>query len=422
MEKQESIAYIRRLLEKQDKLQDLNRAVQETSAALDKAQRALETYKTRITEESAQLVKKQREALENRLEKSVQTAARRVEQAEKKRVQEKEKQKKSHIADATQEYRAQIHQARSQIKTDLKADGVPFYCGSRLWFSLYMPAYLTDYLLIGVFWLVSAIGLPFLIYMLIPDHRIWQFYILLPIFVVASIFIYIETAGRTRKKHKETLGRCREKMNLIHDLKKRIKKTEKQIHKSDDESPYELKELDEKIMQARKDLETARSNQAAGLQEFEQKIRFDIIEEFRVKSQEKLDELTNGIGRLTREKNLTMEMASELHLEIVENYEEQLGAENMNQGRLKELLSLLEDGSADTLEKALILLKAGGHPAAAEPTIEKTAIGIPAIEKPAAAESMDAGTTTAELSAAGAAELEQADSPDFQAAGELPKD
>lgn len=400
MEKQESIAYIRQLLEKKKKLQELNRAVQETSAALDRTQRALETYKTRITEESAQLVKKQREALETRLEKSVQAAARRVEQAEKKRAQEKEKQKKSHIADATQEYREQIRQTRSQIKSDIKADGIPFYCGSRLWFSLYMPAYLSDYLLIGGFWLVSAIGLPFLIYMLIPDHRMWQFYILLPLFVVASIIIYIETARRTRKKHKETLSRCREKMNLIHDLKKHIKKTEKQIHKSDDESSYELKELDEKILQARKDLETARSNQAAGLQEFEQRIRFDIIEEFRIKSQEKLDELTNGISRLTREKNLTMEMASELHLEIVENYEEQLGAENMNQSRLEELLSLLEEGCADTLEKALILLNAGGRPAA-EPMIEEPTIGIPAIEKPAIDEPAAAESTTSDLTASG---------------------
>ena len=367
MERQESIAYIRRLLEKQEKLQNLNRAVQETSAALDKAQRALETYKTRITEESAQLVKKQREALETRLEKSVQAAVRRVEQAEKKRVQEKEQQKKGHIADATQEYREQIRQTRSRIKADIRLDGIPFYCSSGLWFSLYMPAYLTDYLLIGILWLVSAVGLPFLIYMLIPDHRMWQFYILFPLFVVASIVIYIETAGRTRKKHKNTLSRCREKMNMIHDLKKHIRKTEKQIHKSDDESPYELKELDERIQQARKDLETARNNQEAGLQEFEQQIRFDIIEEFRVKSQEKLDELTSGISQLTREKNLTMEMASELQLEIVEDYEEQLGAENMNRSRLEELLSWLEEGSADTLEKALVLLNAGEKPAAAEP-------------------------------------------------------
>lgn len=361
MEKEESIAYIRQLLEKQEKLQNLNQAVQETSAALDKAQRALETYKTRISEESAQLVKKQREALETRLEKSVQAAARRVEQAEKKRAQEKAKQKKSHIADATQEYREQARQYRSQIRADMKAEGVPFYC-SRLWFALFMPAYLTDYILIGVFWLLAAVGLPLLIYILIPDHRMWQLYILQPLFVVASIVFYVETARKTRKKHKETLGRCREKMNRIHDLKKRIKKTEKQISKSEDESPYELKELDEKIRQARRDLETARSNQADGLREFEQHTRLDIIEEFRVRAQEKLDELTDGISQLAREKNLTMELASELQLEMVENYEEQLGAENMNQGRLRELLSLLEEGCADTLEEALTVLNTGKTP------------------------------------------------------------
>ena len=364
MEKQESITYIRQLMEKQEKLQSLNRAVRETSEALDKSQRALETYKVRISEESAQLVKKQRESLETRLEKSVQAAAHRVEQAEKKRAQEKEKQKKSHIADETKEYREQIRQYREQIKSDMKSDGVPFYCSSKLWFSLFMPAYLTDYLPIAISWLFTAIALPLLIYMLIPDHRLWQFYILFPLFVVISIVLYVQIAGNTRKKHREILGRCREKMNLIHDLKKRIKKTEKQIHKSDDESPYELKELDEKVRQARRDLETARSNQADGLKEFEQHTRFDIIEEFRVRSREKLDELTDGISQLTREKNLTMEMASELQLEIVEEYEEKLGAGNLNESRLRELLALLEEGRADTLEKAIHVLNTGEGPAA----------------------------------------------------------
>lgn len=366
MEKQESISYIRQIMEKQEKLQNLNQAVQETSTALDRAQRALETYKVRISEESAQIVKKQREAMEIRLEKSVQAAAHRVEQAEKRRAQEKEKQKRSHIADATQEYREQIRQYRSQIKADMKAEKIPVYCSSKLWFSLFMPARLTDYLLIGGFWILAAVGMPLLIYMLIPDHRMWQFYILFPLFVVASIVFYIEIAKRTRKKHRETFDRCREKMNLIHDLKKCIKKTEKQIHKSDDESPYELKELDEKIRQARRDLETARRNQADGLREFEQHTRFDIIEEFRVKAQEKLDELTDGISQLTREKNLTMEMASELQLEMVENYEERLGAGNMNPSRLKELLALLEEDRADTLEEALSVLSTGKRPAAQE--------------------------------------------------------
>lgn len=328
--------------------------------ALDRAQRALETYKARISEESAQIVRKEREVLENRLEKNVQAAERRVEQAEKKRAQEKEKQMKSHMADATQEYRGRIRQARSQIRADIKREGIPFCCSSGIWFSLFMPTFLTDYLLLCAVWLIASIGLPMLIYMLLPNHNMWQFYILFPLFVVATIFSYIEISRRTRKRYKETLDQCREKMNLIHELKGLIKKTEKKISKSDDESPYELKELDEDIRHRHLELETARKDQTDGLKEFEQHTRLDIIEEFRVKSQEKLDGLVGGISQLTREKNLTMEMASELQLELVDHYEEKLGAENMNQDRLRQMLAFLENGEADNLEEAIAALDTAG--------------------------------------------------------------
>lgn len=356
LEKQESLIYIEQLLEKQRKLDDLNRAVKDTTVSLDKAQRALETYKVRITEEAAQIVKKQREQLENRLEKEVQSAVRRVEQAEKKRSQEKERQKKSHIADATQEYRERIRQAWAQIKADMKADKVPAFCGSRLWFSLFMPVFLTDYILLILVWLIEGLGIPALIYWLIPDHNIWQFYIIFPLCLVLIIMLYIEVHRRTVGRHKETLKLCREKMNLIHELKGRIRKTEKTITKSDDESPYELRELDEKIQKARLELDTARKNQADGLREFEQHLRLDIIEEFREKSQPKLDELTGAIGHLSREKNLFMETASELQLEMVDDYEDILGAENLNAARLEQILNCLEEGGADSLEQALKIL------------------------------------------------------------------
>ena len=360
LERQESLTYVRQLLEKQRRLESLNQTAKDTSASLDKAQRALETYKVRITEESAQIVKKQREQLENRLEKEVQSAARRVEQAEKKRAQEKEKQKKSHIADATQEYRGRIRQARSQIKADIKADKIPRLCNNSLWFSLFMPVFLPDYFKLMLSWLIAGLGIPALIYWLIPNHTIWQFYVIFPLCLMLVILLYIEIRRRTISSHKEVLKLCREKMNLIHELKGRIRKTEKSIIKSDDESLYELKELDDKIRLARQNLEEVRKNQSDSLNEFEQHTRLDIIEEFREKSQEKLEELTAAMNHLSREKNLSMEMASELQLEMVDDYEEVLGAENLNVGRLEQILRCLEEGSAETLEEALAILGFSG--------------------------------------------------------------
>lgn len=356
LDRQESIIYIEQLLEKQRRLEELNQEIRDAAVSLDKSQQALETYKVRITEEAAQIVKKQREQLGNRLEKAVQSAARKVEQAEKKRTQEKERQKKCHIVDATQEYRERIRQAWEQIKADMKADKVPPFCGSGIWFSLFMPVFLTDYFLLVFVWLIAGLGMPALIYWLIPDHNIWQFYIIFPLCLICIIMLHIEIHRRTTGKHKETLKLCREKMNLIHELKGRIRKTEKTIAKSDDESPYELKALDEKIQKARQELDTARQNQADALKEFEQHTRLDIIEEFREKSQAKLDELTGAIIHLSREKNLLMEMASELQLEMVDDYEDILGAENLNVDRLEQILNYLQEGGADSLEQVLEIL------------------------------------------------------------------
>lgn len=399
--------YIGQLLEKQRKLESLNQAARDTSVSLDKAQKALETYKVRISEESAQIVRKQREQLENRLEKEVQSAVRKVEQAEKKRAQEKEKQQKSHIADATQEYKDRIRQARSQMKADMKADKVPAFCNNSLWFSLFMPVFLTDYIIMIMSWVIAGLGVPILIYWLIPNHSIWQFYIIFPICLILVIMLHIEICRRTTGAHKETLKLCREKMNLIHELKSRIRKTEKTIIKNDDESLYELKDLDEKIQSARQALEKTRQNQSDSLNEFEQRTRLDIIEEFREKSQEKLEELTAAINHLSKEKNLSMEMASELQLEMIDDYEDILGAENLNPSRLEQILACLEEGSADTLEQALAILGfAGDNSADLEPTRDNDANPELTRDNDANLEPTRDNSTNSEFTGDGVADLE----------------
>lgn len=353
MEKQESIEYIRQLLEKQEKLERLNQTTADTALALDKAQKALETYQIRIQEELDQVIKKQRSMIQNRLDREVQLAQRKVEQAEKQRAQEKNRQKKDHIADATEEYRGRIRLARSKVKSDIKKEKIPGICKRDIWFSLFMPTFLTDYVLLALTWLTVALGIPAIIYLLIPNRQIWHFYILFPLFVVSTILVYIKIYQATVGKHREILKECREQINEIHELKERIRKTEKNINRSDDESSYELKELDEKIEQARNLLNQAKTNQEAGMQEFEQKTRLEIADEFREKSKEKLEQLTGAMNELSKEKNLSMELAAELHLELIDDYEAKIGAENMTRPRLEQILQNLENGSADTLESAL---------------------------------------------------------------------
>lgn len=353
MEKQESIQYIVRLMEKQEKLKQLNQTTADTTLALDKAQKALEMYQIRIQEELERIVKKQRSNLRGKLEKEVQSAQRKAEQAEKQRLQEKNRQKKNQIADATVKYRKQIHCLRDEIKCDLREAKIPIFCRGKLWFSLFMPAFVGDYFLLFLLSAAMILGIPALLYSMIPNHHLWQFYLLFPSFVVISIVLYLKIRQMTLGKHYEVLKKCRNQMNEIHELQGRIRKTERFIEKNEDEDLYELKEMDEKVEQAYQRLEQAKEKRKTGMQEFEQKTRQEIVKDFREKSKEKLEELTHAMNELSKEKNLSMELAAELHLELIDDYESKLGEENMNPVRLEQILQNLENGSADTLEDAL---------------------------------------------------------------------
>lgn len=305
-------------MDEREQLEKLNRNVQEADSSLSQAERALDAYKNKISEESAQLVKKQREDLQKRLERNVQTAVRKVESAEKKRLQEKERQIKGHIADSTQTYREQIAVLRREVKADIKAAGIPGICRRRVWFALFMPRYLKEYVSLILLWMLLAVAVPFGIYMLIPDRQIWYFYVLLPVCVIMTTLNYLGIAGKTVGRYREPLKSCREKINQIHDLKRQMKKTEKQIVQADDESRYELGEADIRVREARKELEAAREQQTRSLQEFETVTRQAIIDEFQKKSQARLDELVETVSRISREKNLSMELASELELRLAE--------------------------------------------------------------------------------------------------------
>lgn len=314
LEKEETIRYLTGTVDRQEQLEKLNRNVEEADASLAQAERALEAYKTRISEESARLVKKQREDLQKRLERNVQAAAKKVEHAEKKRLQEKERQVKGYIADSTQGYKEQITALRKEVKADIKAAGIPGICKRRGWFALFMPRYLKEYLSLILIWTILAVGVPSGIYLMIPERQIWYFYVLLPICVIVTTLIYLGIAGKTVGKYREPLRSCRDKINQIHDLKRQIRKTENQIVQADDESRYELGTMDAKVSDARKALEAAREQQTRELQEFEAVTRKNIIDEFQRRSQDKLDELAETVSRISKKKNLSMELAAELQM------------------------------------------------------------------------------------------------------------
>lgn len=353
LEEQEAIAYIEEVLKKQERLEQLQQTARETGDSLEKAQRTLELYQLRIAEESEQMVDRQRQQLQKKLEKEVEAAKYHLAHMVRKKKREKEKKVKRHISDMTRDHENEIRKTRKQIRELLREKRVSPICGKRLWFSLFMPRHITEYLLVVLMWMFGAVAVPALIYQLIPDHGIWQFFILLPVFVVIISACYIEIGKRTTRRFPELFQECRSKVDYMDELKKNIRHTQDSIVKADDESRYGLKSLDEEIFRQQQELRDLRKKQTAQLKSFEEDMRPKIIEEFQKKSQTRLDELTQTMNGLAKERSLTMEMISELQLDILDHYEETLTSQNLNTRNLNRILSCLKEGKASTLEEAL---------------------------------------------------------------------
>lgn len=344
LNQEEKISALKTLEEQLSELDQLNRSVTEQSESLKQAERALELYQARIKEETESMIKERRESLQTSLKKEVRVAERRMERAVKRRNQERNKQLKQRIQDSIADDQEQIEELKSQIKELVRSEDLPAYCGTRFWHRLFMPCKVMDFVTLILLGLLFSIGLPGVIYFMIPNRQLWYAYILLPLFVLLTLYPYLYVLQNTREQHKEVLLNIRKKFQMMEEVEQEIEDITKTITESEDDSAYALEKQDDRLNLARDRMEQMRAKQSQELTDFETKTKADIVKEFKEQSQEKENELQNVIQRLSRERSLTMEMASELHLKIVDTYESELGAENLSLTRVRAMLKELDQG------------------------------------------------------------------------------
>lgn len=341
MNREEQIETLRALEHKLSELEEMNKSVAEQTESLKQAERALELYHARIKEETESMIKERRENLQSSLNKEVKIAERRMERAKKRRAQERSKQVKQRINESVAGDQEQIQELKEQIRELVHEADLPAYCASRTWHKIFMPSTITDVLMLIVIGTILSVGLPTIIYFMIPKHTLWHAYILLPLFILLTIYPYLHVLQNTRERHKEVLLACREKFAQIDQLSQDIESITKNISESEDDSAYVLDKQDDRLNLAKDRMEQARERQSQELSDFESITRADIVKEFQEQSQEKENELQNVIQRLSRERSLTMEMASELHLSIVDEYENLIGAENLSIATVRNMLKEL---------------------------------------------------------------------------------
>ena len=270
---------------------------------------------------------------------------------------------KERIADETAELCAQNKELKGNIRTSLKGERLAGFCGSPLYFALFMTKGIGEALVFILTVLVTCLLLPGGIFLLLPvdhDKKVMAGIILAVVyFVVIFLFvcIYVLIYNKTRKKHDEVIKEIRQLRDRIEGNNQQIKKITRAIKKDKNEDMYELGDFDEKISSIDGEIQRINSEKEAALINFDDNIRPSIVSEIESKEMPRINDLENNLNEAIKDKETMEAVVKETTLKITSEYEAYIGKEFTNIDKLNELVKIMEGGQAKTISQAIDIYK-----------------------------------------------------------------
>ena len=226
---------------------------------------------------------------------------------------------------------------------------------TRSYFTFYFPHKFFDYIKILITVVVLFLGLPVLIYKLIPEHK--PIYLPFIYFVIVLITggLYIIIGNLTKARHRDSLMKIRAmRDNIDHDMK-RIVLITKDINNDSADDRYDLSSFDNEILAVSDKLSDLNEKRNAAVSDFENNTKKVITDEIRESSREKLESLGNELEMTKKSLSSIADRRSQINLTISDKYESYLGRGFLNTEKIDALQKLITDGEANNISEAIDL-------------------------------------------------------------------
>lgn len=284
-------------------------------------------------------------------------------QAQTKKIKsDKDKQKWAKINERIKEETKELVSANSNIKSEIKTimikEKMPFICNTKLYFSVYNPKRPSDLLRILVAGLVLFLALPLLLCRVILDmdstFALVMTYIVV-IFVVGLIYIMIRNT--INSWHRKSLLEIYDKREQIRLNDRKIKKIKKKIINDKDESGYGLEQYDKELKQLSKSLSGIAKDKKKALDTYENTTKNVISSEINARYQKEIDKLSQSLAKVREEIASFEDAISRGSLSFSDKYEPYLGKEFLTPDRIDALIDILDNNEAKNISEAINVYK-----------------------------------------------------------------
>ncbi len=330
--------------------------LEENRTSEKKAKKAIAAEEKSIQEEIDNTLKKRKEELAMSYDKQLDAVHQKVREVQTKRDRRKEKYVSARVAEETAEIKEENRKLSIEMKTMFKQEQVPAFCASSLYFSLYMPKRIGDFVRLFIVILIILLCLPGALYMGFKGNPLLLTILLTALFTL-EFALYFIIFNITKLRHKDTLAEAGKIRMQMHANLKQMKAVKNSITKDKDESVYDLSKYDTRLQELEQEADSIASQKQNALTEFEQNSKNLVVEEIQNRRQPRVAELKLVRQQCEAEIQELEQRVKQESLEYTQKYEKYLGANLSKADGLSDLVAIMADGSANTVGDAIAVYK-----------------------------------------------------------------
>lgn len=361
----ENVEYLKSALEDISTLDKMKKALETLTIEEKRVQKAIQLEEKSIQDEIDTTLKQRKQEIAKTYDKELEANEDKVKRLQAKRNKQKNQKMNERVDVETADVKEDNRILSTQLDTLFKQKKTPAFCKSNLYYSLFMTKGMAEFFIaLGVLLLccglvpaiISYIGSVTFLKGIKYQNMYFAFIFLIAVIVV--FFIYILILNTTKVKHYGVLKEGRQIKEKIKANHKKINAITNVISKDKDESAYELDGYDEKLAQYKLESAAIAENKQAALTTFENDTQKLVAREIQDRRMPALDKLKQEYKDVEMKSGLGEDAIKELTLVISTKYETYLGKEFIRPDKLTDLITIMDEGDAETVSEAIAFYKA----------------------------------------------------------------
>ncbi len=314
--------------------------------------RRLEKLRSDISREKTREISSRRGSIETDFDRQLKSLDQDIRSASGRRQKARQEGVKKRIDDETSELRKSSESRKSELKKEMKDAGLPAYAGSRIYYSLFMPGSISEWLLAILCFALIFILLPWIIYIITPGEGMWKHMLIYVVLILGFGSLYIHISNRTRLRSPEALKKGRQMRSEISRDRRSIKKISRSIKRDRDDKPYDLGSFDDELRELQGKKQRLEEKKAEALKDFDNITRNVLSDEIDARHKDEISSLSAKLKEAENDRK-ELEQKHSDDEKLLSGFESELGRDNLSRERLRRLRELIDKKEASTLSEAV---------------------------------------------------------------------